>query len=566
MMEKWKPLGEILLQKKIISPLQLEFALKEQKALRQPLGEILLKLGYIPDEKILKQAIAEQFHTKLLHKEDLKPKTQHRLKELIPKELALKHLLLPLSRENNSLCIAMARPPDVILIDNLRKLTECEIIPMVAMEADVIEAISRFYSSTPLEEVVSSTEIDKASDLYDDVGREADVNLSATAVDSEQAPLIKLVDHLLKRAIDDRASDIHIEPFKDMISFRYRIDGQLYELPPPPRQFHTAIVSRIKIMAGLDIAEKRIPQDGSFSINYHERKIDIRVSTIPVVAGEKVVMRLLDKNPALLDLNAIGMDPDQVKIFIENIQKPYGLIFITGPTGSGKSTTLYAVLNKKKSVNINICTIEDPVEYQISGINQVQVKPDIGLTFASGLRAFLRQDPDVILVGEVRDQETAEICIRAALTGHLVLSTLHTNDAATAISRLVDIGVKPFLIATSLLMIAAQRLVRRLCDKCKEAYEPDEKIRSVYKIKAKTIYRPKGCPQCRQIGYWGREAVYEILPIDEDLRRIIARGGELEVLRQIQKERGIESLLGSALQKVNLGITSLEEALSVAYE
>lgn len=565
-MEKWKPLGEVLLQRKVITNEQLETALKEQKATRQPLGEILLKLGYVPNETVLKEAIAEQLKSALLKKEDLKPKTQQRLKELIPKETALKNLLLPLSREKNTLRMAMAKPPDMILIDNLRKMTGCDIVPLVAMEADMLEAIERFYSSTQLEEVVSSSQLDEASNQYTDQNVESELFIDGGVSDPDQAPVVKLVELLLKRSIDDRASDIHIEPFKDIISFRYRIDGQLYELPPPPKQFHTAIVSRIKIMAKLDIAEKRIPQDGSFSINYQGRRIDIRVSTVPVVFGEKVVMRLLDKNMSLLDLNVVGMEPEQVKLFFDNIAKPYGLIFITGPTGSGKSTTLYAMLNKKKSVNINICTIEDPVEYQISGINQVQVKPDIGLTFASGLRAFLRQDPDVILVGEVRDQETAEICIRAALTGHLVFSTLHTNDAATAICRLIDIGIKPFLIASSLQMIAAQRLVRRLCEKCKEPYKPDEKMITTYRITADVIYKPKGCPQCRNIGYWGRQAVYEVLPVDENIRRIIAQGGDLDSLRKAQKEKGIETLLGSALRKVNLGVTSMEEALSVAYE
>ena len=441
---KTEQIGEILVRKGLISRDQLQLALAEYHRTHQPLGQILLRFNFIQDESLLLEAVAEQTQTVLLKGDQLQPKTDQRLKELVPKEMALKQLILPLSREHNQLKLALSKPPDVILMDNLQKMTGCEILPILATQEDLLAAIEKFYGSTELEEVVSSAELDEASSLYVQDVQQQDVDLESTAVEADQAPVIKLVDLLLKRALDDRASDIHIEPFKDKISIRQRIDGILYELPPPPRQFHIALVSRVKIIAKLDIAEKRIPQDGSFSINYQGRQIDVRVSTIPIVHGEKVVMRLLDKRPQLLDLTSLGMEPEQMKFFEEAIQRPYGLVFITGPTGSGKSTTLYAALNRRCSTRVNILTIEDPVEYQIAGINQVQVKPEIGLTFATGLRAFLRQDPDVILVGEVRDLETAEICIRAALTGHLVMSTLHTNDAPTAVARLVDIGVKTF--------------------------------------------------------------------------------------------------------------------------
>jgi len=371
---------------------------------------------------------------------------------------------------------------------------------------------------------------------------------------------------MIKKALDDRASDIHIEPFAAKISVRYRVDGNLYELPPPPRELHNAIVSRIKILSKMDIAEKRIPQDGSFSIQYNDQKIDVRVSTIPIIYGEKVVMRILAKRMELLNMQTLGFEPEQLALFEKALMRPYGLLLVTGPTGSGKSTTLYAALNKRLSPEINILTIEDPVEYQLQGVNQVQVKPDIGLTFASGLRAFLRQDPDVILVGEVRDLETAEICIRASLTGHLVLSTLHTNDAVTAVTRLIDIGIPPYLVAGSLGLVAAQRLLRLLCPHCKVPYKPDAKIVDEYKIKAGTLYNAKGCEKCRNIGYWGRMAIYEVLPIDEDIRRLITKDADLEKLRQVQKQKHYESLLQNGLRKVEQGITTLDEVLSVAYE
>lgn len=559
-------IGERLVEKGMITRDQLKTALEEQKRTAEPLGKVLERLGFIQNEVQFKAALSEQTGTPFIAAEQLKPRMDQRLKELVPKAMALEHLILPLAKEGHRLKLAIAKPPDVILMDNLRKMTGCDISPVLATEGDVRTAIEKFYSSTELEEVVSSSAIDTASQLYIQDIEEEKVDLGAIVAEADQAPVVKLVDVLLKKAVDDRASDIHIEPYADKTSIRYRIDGILYELSPPPKQFHMAVISRVKILSKLDIAEKRIPQDGSFAMQYQGRKIDVRVSTVPVIYGEKLVMRILDKRTELLDLMALGFEAEQLRHFEEAIQKPYGLIFLTGPTGSGKSTTLYAAINRRKSGKVNIMTIEDPVEYQIGGINQVQVKPEIGLTFATGLRAFLRQDPDIILVGETRDQETAEICIRAALTGHLVLSTLHTNDAPTAISRLVDIGAKPYLVAGSLLLIGAQRLVRKLCVKCKEPYAPDEKTQKDYGIKAKTIYKAKGCKECRNIGYWGRIAIYETLPIDEEMRRIIARDADVQALKRLQKEKGYGTLLSHGLRKVEEGVTSLEEVLSVAYE
>ncbi len=566
-METKEPIGELLVERKLITRDQLNQAIAEQNRTKEPLGSILLRFNFVESEAQLKAILSEQLKVPYLSDQELKPRKDQRLKELVPAEIARAHLILPLERSNRELKLAISRRPDLMLIDNLKKMTDCEVMLVLVNEEAIKKAIGSFYGSTELVEMVTSSEVSKASETYDDSPLVEQVDLEAAALgEGEAAPVVKLVDLLIKKALDDRASDIHIEPFQDTIMFRYRIDGALYELPPPPKQFHLAVVSRIKILAQMDIAEKRVPQDGSFSVNYQDRKVDVRVSTVPVIHGEKVVLRLLDKRTELLDLNTLGFEPHQLRLFEQMIRRPHGLIFITGPTGSGKSTTLYAAVNKRKSTAINIVTIEDPVEYQISGVNQVQVKPDIGLTFSNGLRAFLRQDPDIIFVGEVRDQETAEICIRAALTGRLVLSTLHTNDAASAVTRLVDIGIQPYLVAGSLILVGAQRLIRRLCKKCKEPFSVSEQIKKEFGFDVETIYAAKGCSECRNIGYWGRVAIYEFLPIDDHMRSAISRNASLDHLRQVQRDSGLETLRKSALKKVAQGLTTLDEALSITYE
>ncbi len=559
-------LGELLVEKGLLSEDELSRALTEQKETGEVLGQILIRLGVV-SERDLRQILSEQLGMPFLATEDIQPRVDQRLKELIPKELAIEHGILPLEIKDNHLKIACSKMPSVILLDDLRKMTGYEIQTMLANESELKKLLDMFYASSNLMEVVTSSEFSKATESYAQNRPENVKDLDQTIQQADAAPVVKLVDMFLKRALDDRASDIHIEPIHDRISIRYRVDGSLYELPPPPRELHQALVSRVKILSKLDIAEKRLPQDGSFSIFYKGRKVDVRVSTIPVVSGEKVVMRILDKRVELMNLKSLGFDEKQLALFEEKIQKPYGLIFVTGPTGSGKSTTLYAGLNRRISPKINILTIEDPVEYQINGVNQVQVQSEIGLTFAAGLRAFLRQDPDVILVGEVRDQETAEICIRAALTGHLVMSTLHTNDSASAVSRLIDIGIKPYLIAGSLLMIVAQRLVRKLCPECKKPDTIDAKMRADFGITSSVVYKAneKGCKECRNIGYWGRLAIYELLPIDEEIRKVIAQGGEVDAIRKIQKTKEYQTLFQAGIKKVSEGVTSLEEVMSIAY-
>jgi len=398
---------------------------------------------------------------------------------------------------------------------------------------------------------------------------DARLSLDGLIAKAEEAPVVKLAELIIKQAIEKRASDIHIEPFADRMVIRYRIDGLLYEIPPPAKQLFLALVSRIKILSKLDIAEKRLPQDGGFSVKIKNKQIDLRVSTIPSIYGEKVVLRILDKSRIALKLEDFGIEPKTFAEVKKAINSPYGLIFLSGPTGCGKTTTLYAILESIKSPHKNILTLEDPVEYRLDGINQVQVKPRIGLTFAAGLRAFLRQDPDIILVGEVRDLETAEICTQAALTGHLVLSTIHTNDAVSVIVRLIDIGIEPFLLAPSLRLVAAQRLIRKLCPVCKQSYRPSaEEIRGL-KAVPKLLYKPKGCDKCGNTGYRGRTGIYEIIPINEQISELISKGmtrrsGDAS-LKETVRQMGIRSLLEDGMLKAAEGITSVEEIIRATY-
>lgn len=391
-----------------------------------------------------------------------------------------------------------------------------------------------------------------------------ELSLDKLIAKAEEAPVIKLVDLIIRQAIDERASDIHIEPFENEIHLRYRIDGHLYSLPPPAPHLHLPIVSRIKILAKLDIAEKRLPQDGAMSAKLEDRNVDLRISTIPTVWGEKVVMRILDKGAVPLDLSKLGFDPKQIDALRKTLLSPYGLFFITGPTGSGKSTSLYAAVNEIIDPTKNILTVEDPVEYKLDGINQVSVKTEIGLTFATTLKAFLRQDPDIIMVGETRDLETASICVRAALTGHLVLSTLHTNDAASAITRLVDIGIPNYLLTPSLITIMGQRLARRLCNKCKEAYEPTPDQHGGVEFKSDLIYKPKGCIECKNTGYKGRAIVAEVLVVNDETRALITKEATSGEIKDSARKNGMLTLFESSIKLADQGIISYEEACRIS--
>ncbi len=559
-------LGELLIEKKMITEEQLSLCLSEQRKTKEPLGSILVREGFITEENLY-SVLSDQLGVAFVPEKELIPKSDQRLKEILSADFAVKYQVLPLEKKDRTLKIAVGMVPDIIFLDNLRKMTGLDIVVVLSPTSELQRAINAYYGTTGFQEVVSSSDVDRATqDMVMGEDIDEDVNLENAVAEAKKGPVVRLVDMLIRQALDDRASDIHIEPFKNKISVRCRIDGVLYELPSPPKELCAALVSRIKILSKMNIAEKRIPQDGAFSLEYHAKKVDIRVSTIPVTSGEKIVMRILDKRTDLLSLSALGFEVQQQKVFEKVLERPYGLILVTGPTGSGKSTTLYAALNHCLSPKINIVTIEDPVEYQIQGVNQVQVKPEIGMTFAAGLRAFLRQDPDVILVGEIRDLETAEICIRSALTGHMVLSTIHTNDAATAVIRLVDIGIEPYLVAGSVGLIVAQRLVRTLCPDCKEAYTPDARDREKYGITVPQIYRAKGCEKCKNIGYQGRMAIYELLEIDDELRKMIVKNSDVEQIREDQRRKGFQSLFQNGLMKINQGHTTLEEVMSVAYE
>ncbi|MGE0267222.1 MAG: GspE/PulE family protein [Candidatus Omnitrophota bacterium] len=572
-------LGEILVEQGFITAEQLKKAIEVQKQEKGRIGEVLVKLGIITEEDMT-NALGSQLGIPFYSSDDpelLKPKQDQDLERLIPADFAKKNSVLPLSRTLNSLTCAVSDPLDLLMMDNLRRISGCDINLVLATQTTLQKAINTFYFSggrgdsktsllgaavessfdTDDEDFIASTRSESAS---------ADLSIDKLMEKASEAPVIKLVDLIIRQAIDERASDIHIEPFDNTLHLRYRIDGSLIEIPPPSPHLHLPIVSRIKILSKLDIAEKRLPQDGALSAKLENRKVDIRVSTVPTVWGEKVVMRILDKDAVPLSLTNLGFSPKQVEQLKKALDSPYGMFFVTGPTGSGKSTSLYAAVNETVDPRKNIMTAEDPVEYRLEGINQVSVRTEIGLTFAVALKAFLRQDPDIIMVGETRDLETASICVRAALTGHLVLSTLHTNDAASAITRLVDIGVPNYLITPSLILILAQRLAKKLCPKCKEPYEPAPEQHGGCEFKSDLIYKAKGCSVCNNMGYKGRTVVGEVLEVDDAIRLIIGKNASHQELKDCARKNGMLTLFESGLKLVEQGITSYEEVCRVSIE
>ncbi len=564
MLKTTEKLGEILIKHGLISEQQLTKALEVQRGTTRRIGEVLVELG-LTTELDIASALSKQLGVPYASAASglLSPQKGEGFEQLVPEEFARLHLVLPLSRTLNSLTVACVNPLDLITTDNLSRISRCEINPIVTTKADLEEAIGRFYGGdTMLRKAIGdSYEIDQQASGVSDGAEVLDLDRLKQA--AEEAPVIRLVDLIIRQAIKERASDVHIEPFKDRISLRYRIDGVLCDISPPARHLHSAIASRIKILCKLDIAQKRLPQDGGFMMKMEGRSIDFRVSTIPSIYGEKVVIRILDKSPALLDLGRLGFDPKALESFRQAIRDPYGLVLLTGPTGSGKSTTLYAALNEINSPQKNILTVEDPVEYRLDGINQVQVKAGIGLTFATALRAFMRQDPDILMVGETRDQETAEICVRAALTGHLVFSTLHTNDAPSAVTRLIDIGLAPYLLSSTISLVVAQRLLRQLCGQCKEAYEPVQAIRDRFHITEELLYRAKGCERCSNSGYRGRLGVYEVMLPNRAVRDAIAKGSPEHALKDLAVADGMSTLWDEGLRKVRAGLTSMEELAGV---
>jgi type IV pilus assembly protein PilB len=563
-------LGEILLKESLITQDQLEKALEFQRSNGGKLGSCLTKMGFITDDDIT-GVLSRQYGVPSINLKyyEIDPNVI----KLIPQDTALRYQVIPLSRVGSVLTIAMTDPTNVFAMDDIKFMTGFNVEPVVASESAIGEAIARFYGGgASSHEELSSL----MKDLVDEdqelelAAEEQEMDAASLEKAAEEAPIIKLVNLILTDSVKRGASDIHVEPYETEMRVRFRVDGVLQTVMTPPLKLRDAITSRMKIMAKLDIAEKRLPQDGRIMIKYKaegkKKELDFRVSTVPTLYGEKIVLRLLDKENLRLDMTKLGFEPESLKKFERNILKPYGMVLVTGPTGSGKTNTLYSSVARLNQVDTNIMTAEDPVEFQLAGINQVQMKDQIGLNFAAALRAFLRQDPNIILVGEIRDFETAEIGVKAALTGHLVLSTLHTNDAPSTISRLMNMGIEPFLVATSVNLICAQRLVRRVCTNCKEELEIPEQalIDAGYapdEVKTTKIYHGKGCSACGKRGYKGRTGLYEVMEINDELRELILVGASALELKKKAIEQGMITLRRSGLIKVALGMTTLEEVL-----
>lgn len=551
-------LGALLVEQGALTPDQIEIGLAEQRrGNTKRLGEILVGLRFLSEPNLLR-ALSQQLDCPVIDLTQEPPDPA--ALEIVPSEFAMRHQLVPLRRNDETLMIAMADPLDIHAMDDLRLLTGLDVAPMLASPADIRRVCEQFYMSRMIQDV------QEAERTIDD---EESMDVADLQKMAKEELVIQMVNLIINQAIQDRASDIHIEPFEKELRVRYRIDGVLVEVSSPPKRFHAAIVSRVKILSDMNIAERRLPLDGRMRIRSAGRQIDLRVSTIPTMYGESVVMRILDKQTAMLGLTELGMERSMFTHFRRLIQEPHGIILVTGPTGSGKTTTLYASLNEIYSVEKKIITVEDPVEYQLNGVNQMQMQPHIGLTFANGLRSIVRQDPDVIMVGEIRDKETVDIAIQAALTGHLVFSTLHTNDAAGAVSRLLDMGAEPYLVASSLIGTVAQRLVRLNCPRCRQPYE--EKPEALHEIgideatvKREPLVHGTGCPECRGVGFRGRSGIYEMLTVDEPIRRmIIARESASSIKHYAQKQQGMVTMLADGRDKVLSGQTTIQEVLRV---
>src|SRR5436853_1550334 len=561
-------LGDLLVADGLLTAEQLKKALAEQKGSPEKLGSVLVRLNFVNEDQLI-GFLSRQYGVPslTLAQLDIDPDVL----KLVPAPIARKYEVIPVRKMGNSLALAMADPTNVFALDDISFMTNLQVLPLVASQTSIKKAIDRHYESKT--EAIASVMQDMSTDLSNVEVVEGDED--SAKIDSfelkesaDEAPVVKLVNMVLVDAIQKGASDIHFESYEKVFRIRFRMDGVLHEMLAPPKRLEPAILSRLKIMSNLDIAERRLPQDGRIKLKYNNREIDFRVSTLPTIFGEKAVLRILDKDALQLDLTKLGFDSWSLEKFNVAIRQPYGMVLITGPTGSGKTTTLYSAIHTINNPDVNIMTAEDPVEYNLKGVNQLQVNEGIGRTFAPARRSLLRQDPDVILVGETRDVETAQISIRAALTGHLVFTTLHTNDCPSTIARLLEMGIQPFLLSSSLLLILAQRLARRLCAACKEPYGVDEEALAPYghvptgrgKV---TIHKSKGCPTCSFTGMKGRVAIYEVMPISEELKDAILRSATIAAIREIAQSQGMKTLRQAALLKVLAGTTSIEEVLRV---
>src|SRR6186997_1543108 len=553
---KSKQLGQILIELGMITPEQLEQALEEHRRTPKSIGRVLIDMGMIKEGDLVR-ALAEQVGLEFvdLAEHPIDPTAT----TLLPEALARRYRAIPIGERDGKLLVAMSDPANVYALDDIRTITNRDVQPLVATAGDVERAIQKFAGMDGQVEALANV----AADAIE--GEEEQMEAAL-----EDAPIVKLVNAIMTQAVGDRASDVHIEPAERNVRIRFRVDGVLHEpMPPAPKNIQGGLISRLKVMADLNIAERRVPQDGRISMKVGGRALDLRVATLPTVHGEKVVIRVLDKSNALLRLEDLGFLEESYKQFSKSFKKPYGAILVTGPTGSGKSTTMYSTLNILNEEDKNIITVEDPVEYRLAGVNQMQVNPKAGLTFAAALRSILRADPDIVLIGEIRDKETATIAIEAALTGHLVLSSLHTNDAPSAISRLVEMEVETFLVASAIDAVVAQRLFRVLCERCKEAYKPEhaELLAAGYPDwlipEIETLYRPVGCAACSNTGYRGRMGLYEVMPMTEEIERLTVERASAESIKTVAIQQGMITLRDDGLEKVRMGITSIEEVARV---
>jgi type IV pilus assembly protein PilB len=553
-----KQLGDILLEDGLITSDQLSVAVDQHQTLGRSLGRVLVDQGILSETQLV-AALAQQIGLRFIDLSDF-PVDGSALAR-IPGSVCRQHMAIPIGFEDGRIVVAMADPANVFAADDIRTISGYEVLPAVATRADVAAAIDRYYRA--------DSDLDDLTTALEDADEATGDDLAGLKEVVEDAPIVKFVNLLITQAIQDRASDIHLEPTEQDLRVRYRIDGVLHEVMRSPKSIQSGVISRLKIMADINIAERRIPQDGRLSVSAHGKKVDLRVATLPTVWGEKVVMRILDNSTARLDLSELGFTQNNYERYSESFGKPYGMILVTGPTGSGKSTTLYATLNILNRPEVNIITVEDPVEYRLPGISQVQTNTKAGLTFASSLRSILRSDPDIVLIGEIRDHETAQIAVEAALTGHLVLSTLHTNNAPSAITRLTEMGIEPFLVGSAVDAVLAQRLARRLCMKCKEAYTPTEETLTAAKVNwdlstgIPTLYRPVGCPSCSNTGYKGRMALHEVMMVNEEIERLAVEHAPATEISAAALRSGMVTLRNDGMTKVLNGVTSIDEILRV---
>src|SRR5882724_4424636 len=558
-------IADVLIEEGLLLPNQLEEAIGIQKSEGGRLLKILTDRQFVTDQDMV-FSMGRCLNTPPVNLQRLR--IPEEVMNLVPREMAKANRLVPIARLDGKLFVAMADPTNVLAVDDLKRRVQLEIAPMIATERSVQEALSGVHGTGNIGQAMKKIgeEAAQAADgigIEVQAGKREDIDLDRLAHDSEDAPVIKIVNLILAQAVKEKASDIHVEPFHNTLKLRYRIDGELMPAESPPKALQLAITSRIKILAGLNIAERRLPQDGRFRIRVLGKEIDQRISILPTAHGEKIVIRILDKASLTGTVDQMGMDADTVSKFKKAIDAPHGMILVTGPTGSGKTTTLYSVLQELNSPQYNIVTVEDPIEYELSGINQVAVRSDIGLDFASALRSILRQDPDIVMIGEIRDNETADIAVKAALTGHQVLSTLHTNDAAGAITRMDDMGIEPFLISSSIILTCAQRLVRRVCPNCREEFAPEPELLQKLGIEddGTVFYHGAGCDRCKRRGYLGRLAVLEVLPVSESIRRLIIKRASAAVIKNQAISEGMKTLRMVGIDKAKEGITTLEEIL-----